>query len=139
LKKKGNDTERLLFHGTRENNPSIIYAATEEGFDMRSASPTGFFGVAIYFHENAVYSHDNRYTDKQFNYMLVANVLLGDSINIPNNDSSLRPPPYKNSSKSLSNDSVNSQGKYMIYNNFRAYPAYVIQYNWIYLFNRLIC
>lgn len=128
LKRKGNDSERLLFHGTRGTDPAVIYGGTEEGFDMRHANPSGYFGVAIYFHEKAEYSNDYRFSDKGFNYLLVAKVLVGDSVRLDNNDSSLRLPPFKDRSKSERFDSVNSQGKYMIYNNFRAYPAYLIQY-----------
>jgi len=128
LKKKGNDTEKLLFHGTRSTDPKIIYSGIEEGFDMRYANTSGFFGVAIYFHENAIYSHDYRYSENGVNLMLVANVLIGDSINLTKIDQSLRLPPLKSESKQERYDSVNSEGRYMIYNNFRAYPAYLIQY-----------
>jgi len=50
---------RLLFHGTRETNPEIIYKG-EEGFDFRF-SKEGMFGKGIYFAEDPAYSHNYAY------------------------------------------------------------------------------
>jgi hypothetical protein len=49
----------LLWHGTRENKPSLIYDS-QEGFDKRFSSK-GMWGEAIYFAVNASYSHMYRY------------------------------------------------------------------------------
>lgn len=129
LKEKGNCTEKLLFHGTRYTDPKVIYSAKEEGFDMRF-SQKGYFGEAIYFHERANYSHDYRFSLQNGNFfMFIANVLVGSSIEIKQNDPNLRLPPIKNIATNERYDSVNSEGKYMVYNNFRAYPAYLLEYS----------
>ena len=39
---------RLLFHGTSNTDPSVIYDS-EEGFDFRFAKEQGMFGTGIYF------------------------------------------------------------------------------------------
>lgn len=46
---------RLLFHGTRNNNPKDI-AMQEVGLDMRYANLGGAYGAGIYFADNAAYS-----------------------------------------------------------------------------------
>jgi Poly(ADP-ribose) polymerase catalytic domain len=45
---------RMLYHGTRQTNPSLLFSG-REGFDMRY-SPGGMWGIANYFAANASYS-----------------------------------------------------------------------------------
>ena len=53
----------LLWHGTRDTKPSLIYES-QEGFDKRFASK-GMWGLAIYFALNAYYSHNYRHKDEK--------------------------------------------------------------------------
>ena len=46
--------EQLLFHGTRQNQPHLIYA-TADGFDVRMAGQ-GMYGPGLYFSRSAAYS-----------------------------------------------------------------------------------
>lgn len=50
---------RMMYHGTRNNSPGLIYKS-EEGFDMR-LSPGGMWGRANYFAANSSYSHQYRH------------------------------------------------------------------------------
>lgn len=52
LLKKGDATEKWLFHGTKHTKPSIIFSGSEEGFDFRLAR-AGKYGRGTYFHDLA--------------------------------------------------------------------------------------
>ena len=129
LVQKGNSTQLELFHGTKKTDPEIIYGGKEEGFDMRFSNQ-GMWGIGCYFHKNAIYSHGYRYTkDRRTFIMLVAYVLVGNSKQLQS-DSSLRLPPFIEGRNTDRYDSVMSgDGIYIIYNNQRAYSAYIIEYN----------
>lgn len=134
-KNKKNSLELLLFHGTSANNPSFIYNG-EKGFDNRYCS-SGMWGIANYFAQNASYSHSYAYVEKGVRKIILARVLVGECIHIMPNDTTLRKPPFKpNSSSGLGfheeYDSVsgdtNGSKVYMVYENGRAYPEYLISY-----------
>jgi hypothetical protein len=46
--------ERLLFHGTGNTKPSVIYEGVV-GFDVRCTSEGNFYGRGVYFAESASY------------------------------------------------------------------------------------
>ena len=139
LKNNGLVNELELFHGTRSNDPKIIYE-NEDGFDMRY-SAQGMWGQANYFAVNASYSHGYAHTAPDgAREIFLVKVLTGDSYDCPSN-SSLRKPPMKASGPSASGevsfaqvqyDTVtgvtNGSRVYMIYDNDKAYPAYLIKY-----------
>uniref|UniRef100_A0A6B2LD09 Poly [ADP-ribose] polymerase n=1 Tax=Arcella intermedia TaxID=1963864 RepID=A0A6B2LD09_9EUKA len=125
--------EQYLFHGTSKTDPSLIYAS-DTGFDMRYCT-SGMWGIAIYFAVNASYSTNYCYTtptgEKQ---MFLAQVLVGeDYATLP--DNKLKKPPLKQVDSggirqdydSVSGETGNSK-VYMIYENGRAYPKYLISY-----------
>ena len=137
-KNSGRVNEMELFHGTRGNDPKVIYDG-EEGFDMRYGAQ-GMWGVANYFAVNANYSHKYAYTGGGVNrQMFLVNVLTGDSFNSPSNRS-LRMPPNKTSVTQggdvqfdqMKYDTVtgytNGSQVFMTYDNDKAYPAYLIAY-----------
>ena len=134
---KGRVNEKLLFHGTRTNDPSLIYNG-EEGFEMRLCS--GMWGQANYFAVDASYSHCYAFVRSDVREMFLAKVLTGDSVKLEP-DSSLRLPPEKpRPSRDVStlqyakrrydtvNGFTNGTEVYMTYDNHKAYPAYLIQY-----------
>ena len=144
--KNGKDgvNEKELFHGTRNNDPGLIYDS-EEGFDMRY-SDKGLWGQANYFAENASYSNNYAHATSAGKQMFLVKVLTGETANIPQ-DRSLRMPPEKKQpgfiSSLLSTNEV-QLGKmkydsvcgvtggstvYMTYDNLKAYPAYLITYH----------
>ncbi len=134
-KNNGAVNEMELFHGTRGNDPKLIYKG-EQGFDMRFSSK-GMWGMANYFAVKASYS--NSYAFKGPDgcmEMFLAKVLTGESYRCPPN-SNLRKPPQKPSIPSEQNmlldyDTVtgetNGSQVFMTYDNCKAYPAYIIKY-----------
>ena len=144
LRKKNNGAinEMQLFHGTRNNDPKLIYSS-EEGFDMRFCA-SGMWGQANYFAVNASYSDNYSHTCAMSGnqQMFLASVLTGESHQCSSN-SSLRMPPekakttYAHVATSVNLDQVrydtvtgNTNGStvYMTYDNLKAYPAYLITY-----------
>ena len=139
IKNGGRINELELFHGTRSNDPKVIYE-NEDGFDMRY-SAQGMWGQANYFAVNASYSHNYAHaTPDGAREIFLVKVLTGDSYDCPSN-SSLRKPPMKASGPGGSGevsftqvqyDTVtgvtNGSRVYMIYDNDKAYPAYLIKY-----------
>ena len=123
-------TEKRLFHGTRQNEPKNIFEDIV-GFDMRY-SIKGMWGKANYFAVNSSYSNDYSYTvpNDSNRQMFIARVLIGDSINMPN-DPNLVEPPFKDG-LNIQYDSVNGETNgsivYMSYENSRALPEYLITY-----------
>ena len=135
-KNDGNVNERELFHGTRGNDPRLIYEG-EDGFDMRYSSP-GMWGLANYFAVNASYSNDYAYTRSDGSReMFMVKVLTGDSYQCSSN-SKLRMPPEKQGMGGggqlarVRYDTVTGTTRgsqvFMTYDNDKAYPAYLIQY-----------
>lgn len=127
--------EELLFHGTRDNRPELIYRGGE-GFDMRFCLD-GMWGRGNYFAVNSSYSHGYAFECNGVYKMFAVNVLTGNSF-YSNPDSSLTKPPFLDSPVSSDTtiqrryDSVhgNTGGTrvYITYDNEHAYPAYLITY-----------
>ncbi len=128
LKKKGTLKSLTLFHGTSNTDPKEIYSGKEEGFDLRFSND-GLFGRGIYFHQRAIYSHDYCFIKAGLHYMLIAEVLVGHFKELPISRN-LRFPPLKDDINKIRYDSVKSDydGIYIVYNNMRAYPSYLIEY-----------
>jgi O-acetyl-ADP-ribose deacetylase (regulator of RNase III) len=131
------DIEKLLYHGTRNTPPDVIYQ-TEDGFDMRY-SAEGMWGQGIYFAVNSSYS--DGYAHKLSNgnkSMFLARVLVGDDHNCSSTavTKKFRKPPAKAQTvrgyKTTFYDSVsgttNGSKVYIVYENSRACPAYFIEY-----------
>jgi len=152
MKDNGDATELLLFHGTRNNDPAMIYNGKEEGFDVRLAQ-AGAYGRGIYFAEAASYSHNYTYNQRNNGkcYFILALVLVGNSIGLAGNNALVRPPQIQGSDKRHDSVTNNANGNgvkkpcpsmpgslymglrgtsshYIVYNNNRAYPYYLIEY-----------
>ena len=138
LKNSGVVNEMELFHGTRNNDPKLIYES-EDGLYMRY-SAQGMWGMANYFAVNASYSDNYAHQTNGQKEMFLVKVLTGDSYNCPP-DRTLRMPPTKPHSAGSSGQLQLNQMKYdtvtgttngsqvfMAYDNEKAYPAYLITY-----------
>ena len=137
FKNNGSVNEMELFHGTRKNDPKLIYEG-EDGFDMRFSS-TGMWGLANYFAVNASYSGAYAYSRSDgTKEMFMVKVLTGDSYQSPS-DQQLRMPPEKPRAvggklpfSRVRYDTVTGTARgsqvFMAYDNDKAYPAYLIQY-----------
>ena len=138
LKNDGIINEKELFHGTRGNDPKLIYEG-ENGFDMRF-SASGMWGQANYFAVNASYSHGYAHpTSDGYREMFLVKVLTGDSYNC-SSSSALRIPPVKQAGgggkvqlAQMRYDTVTGttggSQVFMTYDNDKAYPAYLIKYS----------
>ena len=122
------DMMKHLFHGTRATGPEQIYS-TEDGLDIRFSN-SGMFGQGIYFADTSQYSHSYHHpTGKGEMQMFLALVLVGDSVTQP--PGQYRLPPNKPGSHTERYDSINNGpggGHYIIYDNVKSYPAYLITY-----------
>lgn len=125
--------EKLLFHGTRTNDPRLIYEG-DSSFDMRFCN-LGMWGKGNYFAVNASYSNGYAHNAGRYKQMLVATVLTGLSYYSQSNGS-LRQPPFRAQAEdgirrrydSVCGDTGGSR-VYITYDNERAYPMYLITYN----------
>ena len=137
-KNKGIVNELTLFHGSKETNPKVICKG-EDGFDLRF-SKIGTWGVALYFSESIKYADRFAHTtpdgDKE---LIVALVLTGEAYDCGTSQNrELRMPPVKetphNDFESVKFDSVSGITKntrvYMLYEANRAYPAYIVKYQY---------
>jgi hypothetical protein len=137
VKEKGHCEENFLFHGTRQNNPEIVYTT---GFDISFSSDGGSYGRGIYFARRALYSASGyAYLVGKKNYMFLAKVLTGMCIQT-HGGAQLRKPPFCDQAKFIYYDSVtNNQNKnnsydvdqmIIVYNNEKAYPYYLMEYEY---------
>ena len=141
-KNKGEVNEKQLFHGTRKNDPELIYNG-EEGFEMRLAGD-GMWGQANYFAVNASYSDDYAFVQDGLRAIFLVSVLTGKSFKMEP-DRSLRIPPeipgptvkgdsvrstlpYAKRRYDSVNGFTNGSEVYMTYDNRKSYPTYLINY-----------
>ena len=153
MRASGRDPPNVIqvWHGTRTNTPMDICTDEQDGFMMQH-SRTGMWGQGIYFAADARYS--NKYaheaTDSEtglvgsllsrmlFNpqntrktrTLILASLVAGDEIDLPP-DKSLRLCPKKPTGNGRYN-TVTGQTEgskvYIIYENGRAYPEYLVTY-----------
>ena len=127
--------EKLLFHGTRKNNPKSVVQSLR-GIDFRCSRRDHqlLWGTGAYFAANANYSNRYSYYNTQLQawQMTVVKVLTGNSYSYRNSNPSLtRPPPLFAGSNLLYDTVCGSSGGsdiYVVYDQDRAYPAYIISY-----------
>ena len=116
-----------LFHGTNATDPRLIYES-EYGLDARFSNP-GAYGNGIYFSKSSAYSNKFAYRLPNGDYqMFMALVSVGDIVTFDNGQ--YRIPPLKPGSMVERYDSINNgnEGHYIIYDNVKAYPGYLITY-----------
>jgi len=107
----------FLFHGTRQNDPSVIYRDSDTGFDLLYARH-GSYGKGLYFAQNANYSHNGYvYQKNGFYYLLVGDVFLGRTTNKASQDGLKANEGY---------DSVSANQIFIVYNNYQSYPLYLV-------------
>ena len=101
----------------------------QTGFDIRFYNG-GMWGQGIYFAEDASCSDGYAFTKGNEKQLFFCNVLLGDCIRLQS-DNSLRKPP-RNPRSNQSYDSVmghtGGSNVYIIYDNKKAYPSFLVTY-----------
>ena len=129
----GTLNEGFLFHGSRKNDPELIYRG-DASFDMRFSSD-GLWGHGNYFAVNASYSDGFSFeAGSGLRKMLAAWVLTGHSYQSERH--SFKHPPLREDcgegQVQRRYDSVTGttggSTVYITYDNTLAYPAYVITY-----------
>jgi len=116
---------RRLFHGTA--SPTHQKLIMYHGF-YSSFCPGGLIGDGVYFAVNARYSDQNPYVLKKTNHrreLFICQVLLGNS---SQGGYSVKSPAQGCHSVYRCNDNGNDQ--FCIFNNYQAYPEYIVQYDY---------
>ena len=128
--------EKLLFHGTHKNDPKSV-AQSLRGIDFRCSRRDRhlLWGTGAYFAANANYSNRYSYYNTQLQawQMIVVKVLTGNSCSYRNPNPSLTRPPPLLTGSNLLYDTVCGYNSgtdiYVVYDQDRAYPAYIISYH----------
>ena len=125
----GNSNAKILFHGTSVTDPNIIIDS-HEGLDLRFNGTNGtLLGKGVYFHERANYCDRYAFNSGKNKIVVVAKVLLGKTITLEHKTDRCYPPLLPGSDR-VRYDSVNGgDGRFVIFTNAKAYPAYLITYN----------
>ena len=122
--------EKLLFHGTRQTEPSQIYKSCN-GFDVVYARQ-GLWGKAIYFAENALYSKGYSYQiPHSYNcrQMFLAKVLTGVCCNNARLDSRRLKPEVDGKMYDSLSGMADGSRVYAVFDNLHSYPYYLITYS----------
>ena len=130
-----NSGERILYHGTRDTKPEVIYEG-DSGFDMHY-SREGMWGRGNYFAVKSAYSVGYSHKTRDgYQQMLVARVLTGASYRSPPHK--FQVPPEREGTGQWQGevwqryDSVNGETKgstvYITYDNDHSYPEYLITF-----------
>lgn len=125
LKQEKNETtEKNLFHGTNSNSAQLI---CQNGFDI-SFSNYGLYGRGVYFTECPSTAARYATSQKKVLYIIMTKVLTGFSFNAKKNMSWIKKPPKWGNQKHVYHDSiVDNNNIYVIYENEKAYPLYLIE------------
>jgi hypothetical protein len=138
LAEKGSCKEHFLFHGCRTHEPDYII---KTGFDISFANDGGMFGRGNYFARLASYScpaycYQDKTNPGTF-YVFVAKVITGIP-HVTNRGQGFKKPPFWDEGKKIyfdsctnvdnSSDNYNTDQMYVIYDNEKAYPYYMITY-----------
>jgi hypothetical protein len=123
---------KLLFHGTSKTPPKIIYEA-DKGWKISYSRDDSLWGRGLYFAQDSIYAHNYTYkTPEGTRKVFLAEVIVGDSIHLEA-DSNLRQPPLKDEEQNIRYDSViglrHDTWIWITYDDARAYPTYLIEYN----------
>lgn len=119
--------EKLLFHGTRKNNPNFIY---KDGFDISFSNDAGKYGRGLYFAKDPNYSIPNYcYLEGVDFYVFLCKVYIGVSYNnklIGSNQ--IKKPPILDEINEIYYDSIEDPQMVVVYENYKAYPFYLIKF-----------
>ncbi|CAB9497904.1 TCDD-inducible poly [ADP-ribose] polymerase [Seminavis robusta] len=136
-----------VWHGTRQTDPQVICKDKADGFMMQH-SRCGMWGKGIYFAARASYSHDyareesrvvenTGFLSRFFNQrkltvrtLILAKLVAGEEVALQP-DNSLRLCPEKrggNGRYDTVTGTTNGSKVYVVYENGRAYPEYLVTY-----------
>jgi Poly(ADP-ribose) polymerase catalytic domain/WWE domain len=147
-----NHNEVEVWHGTRTVDPGVVYRDRQDGFMVQFAG-VGTWGRGIYFAEHSnfsdAYAHnpnanpatleDRPAAAPDEREMFLAKLLVGNPVELVETDKTLVAPPHDPSSKpgqryhtakstcTVLDTSLVSPA-YVVYENGRAYPQYLVRY-----------
>jgi len=123
---------KLLWHGSGDLAPAIIYGDVHYGWKINYASAKNLWGPGLYFGEDASYCDKYTFrTSSGSRQVFLAEVITGDDI-ISLEDATIREPWLKEDGKTRY-DSVcgvrhDTSWIWVVYASGRAYPAYLVEY-----------
>uniref|UniRef100_A0A6B2LB22 Poly [ADP-ribose] polymerase n=1 Tax=Arcella intermedia TaxID=1963864 RepID=A0A6B2LB22_9EUKA len=123
---------KLLWHGSGDLSPSIIYSDVHYGWKINYSSAKNLWGQGLYFGEDASYCHKYAFRNQNGNRELfLAEVITGDDI-ISLEDMNIKEPSLKEDGKTRY-DSVcgvrhETSWIWVVYASGRAYPSYLVEY-----------
>lgn len=116
-----------VWHGTGNTDPARVYEDQQDGFMMQFCS-SGMWGRGIRASYSSSYAFKQHSGSRVF---LLTRLLVGDTVHIMPNDSSLKFPPLVPGSNMRYNTVTGDTGSskvYIVYENGRAYPEYRVVY-----------
>ena len=120
---------KRLFHGTRANDPSIIYQS-DTGLDSRLG--TGMWGNGTYYALNSSYSTGYAHAAADgTKEMFLCEVLVGDYVKLPSDNTLRKPPPKPKSTQCYHSVQGHTGGSdiWITYEPAMSYPHFLINYN----------
>ena len=118
---KNEEERKLLFYGTKTQDPKKIYKYSKIGFDLSYASFKKKFGRSLYFPITAVYANKHAYESSPETFqILVADVLVGETLDFSEN--------FENTSLQVYDSLSDRNFFYAIYKNSQSYPLYLVEY-----------
>ena len=139
LSRDGDPNVKNVWHGTRANDPRKICADQADGF-MTQCSKTGMWGQGLYFAEKASYSHNYAYSATQRSgffrsgtttkTLLFVNLVVGEEKYLKPDYTLRRCPDKEDGTRRYDTVTGTTNGSkvYVVYENGRAYPAYLVSY-----------
>lgn len=117
-----------LFHGTSNTDPAVIFQS-DTGLDSRLGR--GLWGQGTYYAKNSYYSHDYCYrTPANQCQMFLCLVLVGDYVELPQNDKLVRPPNKQGSTSCFHSVKgvTDTSDIWITYEAAMSYPMWLITY-----------
>lgn len=119
-----------LFHGTSKTEPAVIFQS-DSGLDSRLGR--GLWGQGTYYAKNSFYSHDYCFrTPANQCQMFLCLVLVGDYVELPQNDKLVRPPNKRGSTSSCFHSVkgvTDTSDIWITYEAAMSYPLWLITYD----------
>ena len=111
----GNAKSKLLFHGTTSTDPMLVIES-HEGLDHRfNGKNATMYGKGVYFHKESRYCHSYAHvTPSNTRIILLANVLVGNSVAQESDPTRFVPPLLPNSQVERYDSINNSKGMYTL-------------------------
>ena len=117
--------EQYLWHGAWQTDPERIYRNDNYGFDVKNINPEGSWGKGNYFGKSALASMEFKSRNAKGNFILLFNqVFVGE--NLQGHEVLEKAPAIQGTNRCY--DSTANQHMVVIYDVWRAYPHYIVEF-----------